>query len=103
MLRVLIVPLILIESTAVLTAHHSFAKEFDDRKPVSLRGKITAMEWINPHVLLYLAVEDEDGNIVNWKIESSSPLALARSGWPRDFFKNRRPGNGRWISSKGRQ
>ena len=72
---------------SVLWGHHSFAEEFDDRKPVSLRGEITNNEWINPHVLLYLAVKDEDGNVANWKVESGSSLALTRSRWTRDFFK----------------
>jgi hypothetical protein len=85
--RLLIATVFLLAESPTLRAHHSFAKEFDDRKPVSLRGEITNIEWINPHVLLHIAVKDEDGNVVNWKIESGSPLALTRAGWPRDFFK----------------
>jgi hypothetical protein len=70
-----------------VAAHHSFAKEFDEKKPVSLRGMIIRVEWINPHIYLYLTVRDEDGNAANWRVESGSPLALERSGWTRDYLK----------------
>jgi hypothetical protein len=68
-------------------SHHSFAGEFDEKKPVSLRGTVTKIDWINPHVFLYLDVPDEDGNVAHWTIESGSPSALSRSGWTRDFLK----------------
>src|SRR6516164_7321774 len=68
-------------------SHHSFAGEFDERKPVSLRGELTKIDWANPHVFLYLDVKDEEGNVTHWKVESGSPNALLRSGWTRDFYK----------------
>lgn len=69
---------------ASVQAHHAFAAEFDANKPVRLRGKITKMEWINPHAWLHLDVEKEDGTIESWMIEAGPPGALVRRGWSRE-------------------
>ena len=65
-------------------AHHAFSAEFDATKPVALRGKITKMEWINPHAWMHLEVTREDGAIENWMIEAGPPGALVRRGWRKD-------------------
>jgi len=67
-------------------AHHSFAAQFDADKPVTLRGKLTKMEWSNPHGWIYIDVTAADGKVVNWAIEAGSPNALVRRGLrPSDF------------------
>ena len=65
-------------------AHHAFSAEFDATKPVALRGKITKMEWINPHAWMHIEVTNEDGTVDNWMIEAGPPGALVRRGWRRD-------------------
>ncbi len=65
-------------------AHHAFSAEFDATKPVALRGKITRMEWINPHAWMHLEVTKEDGSVENWMIEAGPPGALVRRGWRKD-------------------
>ena len=70
-------------------AHHAFAAEFDSTKPVKLRGKITRMEWINPHAWMHLEVTGEDGKVETWMIEAGPPGALVRRGWTK---KSVRPG-----------
>lgn len=67
-----------------LAAHHAFAGEFDEKKPVRLKGKITRMEWVNPHAWMHLEVIAEDGTVENWMIEAGPPGALVRRGWKKD-------------------
>ena len=69
---------------ASVQAHHAFAAEFDANRPVALQGKITKMEWINPHSWMHLDVENEDGTVDSWMIEAGPPGALVRRGWSKD-------------------
>ena len=64
-------------------AHHSFAAEYDVKKPVTLKGTVTKVEWTNPHARFYIDVKDESGNVVNWNLELASPNVLVRQGWSR--------------------
>lgn len=61
-------------------AHHSFAAEFDARAPVSLKGKVTKIEWINPHAWVHLDVVKEDESVVSWMVEGGTPNTLLRAG-----------------------
>ena len=61
-------------------AHHSFAAEFDAKKPVNLRGVVTRVEWINPHTWIHIDVKGPNGQLVKWMIEGGSPNALFRRG-----------------------
>ncbi|MDA1075238.1 MAG: DUF6152 family protein [Proteobacteria bacterium] len=73
--------------TSTVQAHHAFAAEFDSTKPVKLRGKITKMEWVNPHAWMHMQVIDEDGNAQDWMIEAGPPGALVRRGWTKTSVK----------------
>ena len=69
-------------------AHHSFAAEYDASKPVKLTGKVTKVEWTNPHIFIYIDVPDEKtGAVVSWALELGAPNALMRLGWKRDSLK----------------
>ena len=72
---------------ARIEAHHSFAAEFDANQPVTLRGTITKMEWINPHSWLHIDVRNEDGTMTPWMIEGATPNTLLRRGFTRDTVK----------------
>ena len=64
-----------------LVAHHAFSAEFDANKPVTLRGAVTRVDWINPHSWLYIDVKNQRGQVENWAVEFSSPNSLYRRGW----------------------
>ena len=68
-------------------AHHSFAAEFDVNQPVTLRGTITRMEWINPHAWLHVDVKNDDGSTTAWMIEGATPNTLLRRGFTREAVK----------------
>jgi len=88
-------PLILAAALALLSAgaagpalaHHSFAAEFDGDKPVRLVGKITKVEWTNPHSYFYLEVKSSKGPLVTWACEGGGPGALSRRGWKKGDVK----------------
>ena len=64
-------------------AHHSFAAEYDASKPVELHGKVTKVEWTNPHARFYIDIKDADGKVTTWNFELASPNVLTRNGWTR--------------------
>jgi hypothetical protein len=70
-----------------IQAHHSFASEFDANRPVLLQGKITRVEWINPHTWVHLEVENEDGSNEAWMVEGGTPNTMLRAGFTRDSLK----------------
>jgi hypothetical protein len=69
------------------TAHHSFAAEFDAKKPIKLKGIVTKVDWTNPHVWIHFNVKDESGKVTNWGAEMGPPHGLQGSGWRRDTLK----------------
>ena len=70
-----------------LAAHHSFAAEFDDTKPVKMTGVITKVEWKNPHIWFYLDVKNPDGSVTNWGFSGGAPGQLMRRGINKDALK----------------
>ncbi len=67
-------------------AHHSFAADYDEKKPITLRGTVTKYDWSNPHVFVYVDVP-EGGKIVNYATEWESRIELKRAGWRADSLK----------------
>jgi hypothetical protein len=79
-------------------AHHAFEAEFDQNKPVMLAGKVTGMEWINPHSWIHIDVTGADGTVTNWMIECGSPNIMLRRGFTKHSLEV-----GTEISVKGYQ
>ena|SRR5437868_7085273 len=85
----LVLALMTIASLATpLLAHHSFAAEYDSKQPITLKGAVTKIEWMNPHVYFYIDVRDEQtGKIENWALEMGAPAVIQRNGWTRNSMK----------------
>jgi hypothetical protein len=77
----------LLAAAMPVLAHHSFSAEFDGTKRVNLKGTVTKVDWMNPHIWLYLDVKDEKGNIGHWQCEGGPPNTLTRNGWTKDNLK----------------
>jgi hypothetical protein len=77
----------LLAAAASLSAHHSFAAEYDGTKPMTVTGTVTKVEWTNPHARIYVDVKDDKGIVTNWNFELGGPLQLNRLGWKRDSVK----------------
>jgi hypothetical protein len=68
-------------------AHHAFAAEYDEKKPITLTGTVTKVEWMNPHVFFYIDVKDSAGKVTNWRSEGGNLSTLMRRGWRKDSLK----------------
>ena len=67
--------------------HHSFAAEYDQHAPVTFKGVVTKLDWMNPHVYFYVDATEKQGNVVHWACEAGNPNALARRGWKKNSLK----------------
>jgi hypothetical protein len=90
MLRKMPAALVLAAALAMsvpLWAHHAFQAEFDDKKPVHLVGKVTKMEWINPHAWIHIDVAEPDGKVTSWMVECGSPNIMLRRGFTKESLE----------------
>jgi hypothetical protein len=68
-------------------AHHAFSAEFDANAPVTLRGPVTKIEWINPHAWIHMEHKTANGKPEAWMVEGGTPNTLQRNGISRDSIK----------------
>ena len=78
-------------SSAALFAHHSFSAEFDANKKIELKGTVAKVDWLNPHIWIYLDVKDDSGKTVRWQCEGGAPNGLTRNGWTKNDLKQGDP------------
>lgn len=69
-------------------SHHGTAVSYDQEAWITVKGTVTEFRWRNPHSALFLDIEDDDGNVVEYAVELASPVLMSRSsGWTRATFK----------------
>jgi hypothetical protein len=74
-------------AAAGVAAHHSFDAEYDSKRPITITGYVTKLDWINPHAYVYIDTRDPSGQSKNYRVEMGPPYALTRGGWKRDTVK----------------
>lgn len=77
-------PLLFLVQSA--SGHHSSIGIFDEENPVEIEGVVTSLSWRNPHPTFIVEVENENGEIVEWQVETGSVSTLRLRGVDRDFF-----------------
>ncbi len=71
-------------------AHHSFAAEFDAGKTVTLHGTVSKVDWVNPHIFVYVDVKDDVGKTTTWALQSLPPLFFRGSGLTKDVLLSKK-------------
>jgi hypothetical protein len=83
---VLLAGLAIAAVSAPVRAHHSFAVEYDPKKPVEGTGVISKVEWTNPHMRVYVDVTEPNGSVTTWNLELGAVNSVLRRGWkPADL------------------
>ena len=86
-MRTLIFPLVVFAMLPHLVhAHHAFRAVFDFAKTETIEGKVTNLEFINPHIRLHIDVTNDSGEVEQWLVAGPGKLSLARRGWTDDMF-----------------
>ena len=80
----LLISIVALAGSIATYAHHAFGAEFDPNRPLLLKGKVSKVEWVNPHAWIHLDHELEDGTTVSWMVEGGTPNTLLRRGITRD-------------------
>ena len=82
-----VVALTIIAAALPLSAHHAFAAEYDNTKPLNMKGKFISMDWINPHSWVHFEVTLPNGQKQVWNAETPPPNQLVRMGWSKTVLQ----------------
>jgi uncharacterized protein DUF6152 len=80
----LLAMLILLLAASTLFAHHSVSGQFDPSKSITLKGVISKVEWINPHIYVLLDVKEADGTTATWALETLPTAMMRKAGLSKE-------------------
>ena len=69
---------------APLVAHHAVSAEFNPEKVVTLKGVVSKVDWVNPHIFIYVDVKDDNGKVTTWRLQSLPPMFFKNSGLTKE-------------------
>jgi hypothetical protein len=72
---------------APVLAHHPFSAEYDWKKPVTVSGTVTKVDWANPHARIFVDAKDATGKTVKWEFELGALSGLNKAGWQKTTVK----------------
>ena len=82
--RLALAAVVALASALPLVAHHAVSAEFDSSKVVTLKGVVSKVDWVNPHIFIYLDVKDESGKVITWRLQSVPPMFMKGSGLTKE-------------------
>lgn len=82
--RALVVLIALLAASSSLVAHHSVPGQFDMSKPMTLKGTVSKVEWINPHIYIALDVKEADGTTTTWSLETLPTAMMRKAGLTKE-------------------
>jgi hypothetical protein len=78
-----------VAATAATSAHHSVPGQFDTSKPITLKGVISKVDWINPHIYVHLDVKDPNGTTATWALSTLPTAMMRRAGLTRETLQGK--------------
>ena len=82
--RLALAAVAVLASALPLVAHHAVSAEFDSSKVITLKGVVSKVDWVNPHIFVYLDVKDENGKVTTWRLQSVPPMFFKGSGLTKE-------------------
>ena len=82
--RLLTVLTILLMAASAVFAHHSVAGQFDTSKSLTLKGSIAKLQWMNPHIYVYIDVKEADGTVTTWALETLPTAMMRKAGLSKE-------------------
>ena len=79
--------MVVLGASLPLAAHHSFAAEYDAAQPITVKGTVNHVDWVNPHSWVFVDVTGPDGKVTTWRCETAPPNGLFRRGWTKNSLK----------------
>src|SRR3989442_7848263 len=83
-MRFVAILVILVLGATAASAHHAVVSEFDTGKAMTLKGTVAKVQWMNPHIFLYIDVKEADGSVSSWALETLPTAMMRKAGLSKE-------------------